>query len=69
MACRELVNERMQEYFNKDTQALKAWKFWYEKGVKTDYLIRTFAACFSESEDQLSQWRGYAQWKRSCNRI
>lgn len=61
VACRELVNERMQEYFNKDTQALKAWKFWYEKGVKTDYLIRTFAACFSESEDQLSQWRGYAQ--------
>jgi hypothetical protein len=34
---------------------------WYRNGVEMNSSIRTFGVCFSESKDQLSQWRGYAQ--------
>lgn len=60
VACREIVDEKIKEYLNNDNQALKAWNTWYERGNETTF-SRTFGVCFSESEDQLSQWRGYAQ--------
>ena len=59
--CREIVNERIQNYLQNDNYSLEAWKSWYSKGVETSYRNRYFGVCFSESRDQLSQWRGYAQ--------
>lgn len=59
--CREYVNKFMEKYLEEDTEAIKAWKHWYNAGAETSYSTRTFAICFSESCDQLSQWRGYAQ--------
>lgn len=59
--CREYVNESIEKYLQGDTKAAKAWKHCYNEGVETSYGTRTFAICFSESCDQLSQWRGYAQ--------
>lgn len=61
VACREMVNEKIKEYLNNDKQALKEWKIGYEKGTQINYNSRILGVCFSESEDQLSQWRGYAQ--------
>ena len=61
VACREIVNEKIKEYLCNDTQALEAWRVWYDNGVEINFSARTFGVCFSESEDQLSQWRGYAQ--------
>lgn len=59
--CREYVNESIEKYLQEDAQAVKAWEHWYNAGAETRYSMRTFAICFSESCDQLSQWRGYAQ--------
>lgn len=61
MVCREIVNERIKEYLKNDIKSLEAWENWYKNGVEVNSSIRTFCVCFSESEDQLSQWRGYAQ--------
>ena len=44
-----------------DVESLKAWKTWYENGVYSNFSMKTFWFCFSESKDKLSQWRGYAQ--------
>lgn len=51
----------MEEYLRDDVEALKAWGTWYENGVHSNFLMKTFCVCFSESKDKLSQWRGYAQ--------
>ena len=59
--CREFVNNGMEEYLRNDVEALKAWKTWYENGVYSNFSMKTFCVCFSESKDKLSQWRGYAQ--------
>ncbi len=59
--CREFVNKGMEEYLRNDVEALKAWKTWYENGVYSNFSMKTFCVCFSESKDKLSQWRGYAQ--------
>lgn len=59
--CRDIVNKKIQEYFNDDDEMIKAWETWYDVGVQCSSSMRTFATCFSESKDQLSQWRGYAQ--------
>lgn len=59
--CREFVNKGMEEYLRDDVEALKAWGIWYENGVHSNFLMKTFCVCFSESKDKLSQWRGYAQ--------
>lgn len=40
---------------------LKAWKTWIGEGSFNNGLIIIYAACFTECEDSLSQWRGYAQ--------
>ena len=61
VACRELINEKIEKYLYDDKQSLEIWKTWYKNGVESNYATRTFGVCFSESEDQLSQWRGYAQ--------
>ena len=61
VACREIVNEKIEEYLSNDKQALEAWKVCYNEGVECNFSIRAFGVCFSESEDQLSQWRGYAK--------
>ena len=59
--CREFVNKGMEEYLRDDVESLKAWKTWYENGVYSNFSMKTFCVCFSESKDKLSQWRGYAQ--------
>ena len=59
--CREYVNKGMEEYLGDDIDALQAWRTWYEKGVYSNFSMKTFCACFSGSKDKLSQWRGYAQ--------
>ena len=59
--CREFVNKGMEEYLRNDVEALKVWKTWYENGVYSNFSMKTFCVCFSESKDKLSQWRGYAQ--------
>ena len=59
--CRKFVNKGMEEYLRNDVEALKAWKTWYENGVYSNFSMKTFCVCFSESKDKLSQWRGYAQ--------
>ena len=59
--CRELVNKKIKEYLHIDKQALEAWEALYDTGVKFNFSSRTFCVCFSESENQLSQWRGYAK--------
>lgn len=61
VACREIVNEKIKEYLCSDKKALETWKVWYKNGIEGNRVIRTFGVCFSESGDQLSQWRGYAQ--------
>ncbi len=58
--CREYVNKAIEKYLQDDAQAINAWQYWYNTGRETSYSMRTFAICFSESCDQLSQWRGYA---------
>ncbi len=59
--CREIVNKGMEEYLGDDVEALRAWSTWYEEGVYSNFAMKTFCVCFSESKDKLSQWRGYAQ--------
>lgn len=59
--CRELVNKGIEEYLRNDVEALRAWSTWYEKGVYSNFPMKTFCVCFSGSKDKLSQWRGYAQ--------
>lgn len=59
--CREYVNKVMEQGLQEDAKAVEAWKHWYNNGAMINYSMRTFALCFSESCDQLSQWRGYAQ--------
>ncbi len=59
--CREFVNKGMKEYLRDDVDALKAWGNWYENGVSSNFSMKTFCVCFSESKDKLSQWRGSAQ--------
>lgn len=61
MVCREYVNKGIKEYLKNDKKAIKAWEEWYKVGIQTSFQARTFGVCFSESKDQLSQWRGYAQ--------
>lgn len=59
--CRECVNKGMEEYLRDDVESLRAWRTWYEKGVNSNFSMRTFCVCFSGSKDKLSQWRGYTQ--------
>lgn len=59
--CREIVNKGMEEYLRDDVKELQAWNTWYEQGVYSNFSMKTFCVCFSESKDKLSQWRGYAQ--------
>lgn len=61
IGCREIVDMGIKEYFRDDAEALKAWNTCYEQGVYSNSAMATFCACFSESKDKLSQWRGYAQ--------
>lgn len=61
IVCREYVNEKLREYLKHDTEALEAWDYGYKEGIELNTSIKTFAVCFSEAEDRLSQWRGYAQ--------
>lgn len=56
--CREIVNKGMEEYLRDDVESLRAWRRWYEKGVNSNFSMRTFCVCFSGSKDKLSQWRG-----------
>lgn len=59
---KEYVNGRMEEYLAKDEKALECWKKWYKIEEKdAPQVKRTFCVSFSEKEDWLSQWRGYAQ--------
>ena len=51
----------MEEYLRDDVEALQVWRTWYEEGVYSNFLMKTFCVCFSGSKDKLSQWRGYAQ--------
>lgn len=59
--CREFVNKGIEEYLKDDVETLEEWSTWYEFGVNSNFSMKTFCVCFSESKDKLSQWRGYAQ--------
>lgn len=59
--CRDIVNTAMEKYLQNDNKALNAWKQCYQEGIIINRSMRTFCVSFSESQDQLSQWRGYAQ--------
>ena len=43
--CREFVNKGMEEYLRDDVEALKAWGTWYENGVHSNFLMKTFCVC------------------------
>lgn len=58
--CRNLVNEGIESILSENEEDLQAWRQGYSWGKYTSHSMGTFCTCFSESRDQLSQWRGYA---------
>ena len=59
---KEKINANVEldlEKYGEDV--LKGWKNWIQRSVIDFGLMTIYAACFSECEDSLSQWRGYAQ--------
>lgn len=61
ITCKNILNEKIEEHLFKNHEELDLWKKGYDEGSEENSNIRTFGVCFSEREDQLSQWRGYAQ--------
>ncbi|MNO79493.1 hypothetical protein D3C76_706630 [compost metagenome] len=60
---RDLVRKRIEIFLaESNPEYLKAWNTWYQMNSDIeDSNMVIYAACFSESKDSLSQWRGYAQ--------
>lgn len=58
--CLDLVNREMEKFFSSNAEDLDAWKDGFDIGRQVYEGITTFCACFSDGQDQLSQWRGYA---------
>ena len=57
---RNQIRDRIEQEIKSDAEAMYAWKTGY--GMNDDLFdsMLTYVACFSEKEDCLSQWRGYA---------
>lgn len=58
--CRDKVDEGIERKLSNDKECLEAWQWGTAHRLKLNYHLLTYCACFSESCDQLSQWRGYA---------
>lgn len=58
--CRDRVNAAIEKIMSENEEDLEAWKWGIAHGSELNREIYTYCACFSESCDQLSQWRGYA---------
>lgn len=58
--CRDRINTVIEKIMSENEEDLKAWKWGVAHGSELNRDIFTYCACFSESCDQLSQWRGYA---------
>lgn len=57
---RNQIKDRIEQELENDTEAINVWKTWYEINSDLHASMLTYVACFSEKEDCLSQWRGYA---------
>lgn len=58
--CRDRIDERLEKIMEEDEEYLEAWKSGATFRLGLNRELYTYCACFSESCDQLSQWRGYA---------
>lgn len=58
--CRDKINMIIEKVMSENEEDLKAWIWGVTHGSELNRDILTYCACFSESCDQLSQWRGYA---------
>lgn len=59
---RDLVKARIETYLAETgSNEIKAWKTGYRLNDNIEDGGTAYAACFSESADSLSQWRGYAE--------
>lgn len=59
---RDLVKNKIENYLTETGHDnLKAWNTGYQMNENIEDSMTIYAACFSESIDSLSQWRGYAQ--------
>lgn len=57
---RDQIKDRIEKEIENDAKAIHAWKMGYEMNPDLHDSMLTYVACFSEKEDCLSQWRGYA---------
>lgn len=57
---RNQIKQRIEQEIEADTKAMHAWEIGYEINSDMHDAMLTYVACFSEKEDCLSQWRGYA---------
>ncbi len=57
---RDLIKNRIEKEIVADAEAMHAWTMGYEMNPDLYDSMLTYVACFSEKEDCLSQWRGYA---------
>lgn len=58
--CRDRIDKCIEKVMEEDDQYLEAWKWGVAHRLGLNRELYTYCACFSESCDQLSQWRGYA---------
>ena len=57
---RNQIKDRIEKEIADDAEAMHAWKMGYEMNPDIHDSMLMYVACFSEKEDCLSQWRGYA---------
>lgn len=57
---RNQIKHRIEQEIEANTEAIYEWEMGYEMNSDMHDSMLTYVACFSEKEDCLSQWRGYA---------
>ena len=57
---RNQIKHRIEQEIEANMEAMHEWEMGYEMNSDMHDSMLTYFACFSEKEDCLSQWRGYA---------
>ena len=57
---RNQIKHRIEQEIEANMEAMHEWEMGYEMNSDMHDSMLTYVACFSEKEDCLSQWRGYA---------
>ena len=58
--CRDKVDEGVENILAEDEISLESWQWGIVHRLELNNHLLAYCACFSESCDQLGQWRGYA---------